>query len=293
MSAALRAIVALAVAGTAIYSGFVHRSPWIIALLSLSFTVLYIAGKLAQWRMLARSEGPAGVAKAVAVTLPVQAVLAGVFYLIGLGLGAIFAKREIAGALEPFDLTLAAGLLVFGVAASAIIYSVEAHAAEKAPAHQLSSGIREIMDETHELGQQSVAMPVQIFSLSRRLTDHPDRHEALGAMQQFFDDDNAFVRRVAYTALRFMGQAGRDADPVALDQRVVKGMSDEAVWVRYDAAWIAGVIKGDDTAYANALRQMIEDAVAAQANRADKSDAEHKALTRARESLKLVEARLG
>lgn len=293
MSGALRAIVALAVVGTAIYSGFAYRSPWIIALLSLSFTVLYIAGKLAQWRMLARSEGAAGVAKALAVTFPVQAVVAGVFYLIGLGLGAIFAKREIAGAIEPFDLTLAGGLLVFGVAASAIIYGVEAHAAEKAPAHLLSSGIREIMDETHELGQQVVAMPIQIFSLSRRLTDHPDRQEALGAMEQFFDDDNAFVRRVAYTALRFMGQAGRDLDPVALDAHVIKGMTDEAVWVRYDAAWIAGDIKGDDAAYANALRKMIEDAVASQVNRADKSDAEHKALTRARESLKLVEERLG
>jgi hypothetical protein len=293
MSGALRAVVALAVVGTAIYAGFVHRSPWIIALLSLSFTALYIAGKIAQWRMLARSEGSAGIAKALAVTVPVQTVIAGVCYLVGLGLGAIFSKREIAGSLELFDLTLAGGLLVFGVAASAIIYSVEAHAAEKAPAHQLSSGIREIMEETHDLGQQAIAMPVQIFSLSRRLTDHPDRHEALGAMQQFFDDDNAFVRRVAYTALRFMGQEGRDLDPVALDRRIVKGMSDEAVWVRYDSAWIAGVIKGDDTAFANALRQMIEDAVASQVNRADKSDAEHKALTRARESLKLVEERLG
>ena len=293
MSGALRAVVALAVVGTAIYAGFVHRSPWIIALLSLSFTALYIAGKIAQWRLLARSEGSAGVAKALAVTVPVQTVIAGVCYLIGLGLGAIFSKREIAGSLEPFDLTLAGGLLVFGVAASALFYSLEARAADKAPAHQLSSGIREIMDETHELGQQAIAMPVQIFALSRRLTDYPDRHEALGAMQQFFDDDNAFVRRVAYTALRFMSQAGRELDPVALDQRIVKGMSDEAVWVRYDAAWIAGVIKGDDTAYANALRQMIEDAVASQVNRADKSDAEHKALTRARESLKLVEERLG
>ncbi|MDO9383732.1 MAG: hypothetical protein Q7T86_12815 [Hyphomicrobiaceae bacterium] len=293
MSGALRAVVALAVVGTAVYSGFIHRSPWIIALLSLSFTVLYIAGKLAQWRMLARSEGAAGVAKAVAVTWPVQAIMAGVFYLIGLGIGAIFAKRDLAGAIEPFDLTLAGGLLVFGIAASAIIHTVEARAADQVPAHKLSADIREIMDEAHDLSQQAVAMPVQIFALSRRLTDHPDRREALVAMEQFFGDGNAFVRRVAYTALRFMGQAGRDLDPQVLDRHVVKGMGDAAVWVRYDAAWIAGIVKGDDAAYANALRKMIEDAVAAQANRADKSDAEHKALTRARESLKLVEERLG
>ncbi len=291
MSGVLRGITALAVSGTALYAGFAHRSPWIIGLLALSFTVLYIAGKAASWRVLAQ-QGAAAVLKALLVTLPIQGVVAGVFYLIGLGVGALVARREIAAALEPFDVTLAGGLLVFGIAASALIYTVEARA-DAAPAHELSAGIREIMDETHELGQQVVAMPIQIFALSRRLTDHPDRQEALAAMEQFFDDDNAFVRRVAYTALRFMGQDGRDLDPNNLDQHVIKGMSDAAVWVRYDAAWIAGVIKGDDAAYAIGLRQMIEDAVAAQVNRADKSDAEHQALTRARESLKLVETRLG
>lgn len=291
MGGAIRAITALAVVGTAVYAGFVHRSPWIVGLLAFSFTALYIAGKLPAWRLLARTEGIGGVVRATAATLPIQVVVAGVFYLIGLGLGALIARREIAGALETFDVTLAGGLLVFGIASSALLYTVEARA-DAAPAQELSDGIRDIVEEAGDLGQQTVAMPADIFSLSRRLADHGDRREALAAMQQFFGDDSAFVRRVAYTALRFMGQDGRDLDPAALDARVISGMSDPAVWVRYDAAWIAGDIQGDDAAYAGALRKMIEDAVAAQANRADKSDAEHKALTRARESLKLVEARM-
>lgn len=292
MSGAILAITAITVVGTAVYAGFAHRSPWIIALLALSFTAVYVTGKFPQWRDLARTRGAGSVLKAVTVTVPVQAIFAGTFYLIGLGLGALLAKRDIAENLEMFDVSLAGGLLVFGIAASALIYSSEVRAAGRPPAQQMSVGMRDIMDETHELGRLVVAMPVQIFSLSRRLTDHPDRMEALAAMARYFDDDNAFVRRVAYTALRFMGQTARDHDPEALDARVIKGMSDEAVWVRYDAAWIAGEIRGDDAAYANALRKMIEDAVATQANRADKNDAEHKALTRARESLKLVEARL-
>lgn len=293
MSGVMRGLTALAVIGTAAYAGFVHRSPWIIALLALSFTVLYIAGKFPQWRDVARTEGAGAVLKAVLVTLPVQTIMAGICYLVGLGVGVLVARREIAGSLETFDVTLASGLLVFGIATSALIYTVEARAAEPPTAgHPLSSGIRDIMDETHGLGQQTVAMPAQIFSLSRRLTDHSDRGEALAAIQQFFDDDNAFVRRVAYTALRFMGQEGRDLDAKALDERIVNAMADDAVWVRYDAAWIPAVIRGDDHAYADALRKMIEVAVAAQANRADKSDAEHKALTRARESLKVVEERL-
>jgi hypothetical protein len=293
MSGVLRIITAIVVVATAVLAGYLHRAPWIIVLLTLSFSTLYIAGKLPQWRLLARSEGAPGIVKAMALTLPVQAILAGVFYLVGVGVGAIVGGRELAARLESFDLALAGGLLAFGLVSSSIIYVAEAQAAAPDPQRDLSPEIRAVMDEAFELGQQSVAMPVQIFSLARRLADHPDRAETLAAMAQFFDDDSAFVRRIPYTALRFMGQAGRDADPQGLDRRIVQGMRDPAVWVRYDAAWCAGVITGDDEGYAVALRQMIEDAVAAQANRADKNDAVHKALTRARDSLKLVEARSG
>ena len=262
MSGALRIVTGLTVLGVAIYAGFLYRSPWIIALLTLSFTALYVSGKIEQWKLLARTQGAVAIVKALLVTLPIQAVLAGIFYLIGVGIGAIAGNRSFAERLEGFDVTLAGGLLVFGLAAGALIYAAEARAGAggTASAHTLSQGITSIMDEAFELGQQSVAMPVQIFSLARRLTDHDDRGEALAAMEQFFDDESAFVRRVPLTALRFMGQAGRDLDPQALDKRIIKGMSDPAVWVRYDAAWAAGEIKGDDAAFAAALKQMIQTA---------------------------------
>lgn len=291
MTGLLRAAIGFGVIGSAVAAGVLHRSPMIVGLLALSFTALYVVGKVSQWRMLASQSGAGAVAKALLVTLPVQAILAGVFYLIGAGIGALTSKREFAERLEAFDLALAGGLLIVGLAAGLCVHAMETRA-DVDPQKVLSPAIREVMDEAFELGQQSVAMPVQIFSLARRLTDHPDRSEAIAAMTPFFDDDSAFVRRIAYTALRFMGQPGRDADPAALDGRIISGMSDEAVWVRYDAAWCAGEIAGDDPAFAEALRQMIETAVAAQANRADKTDAAHKALTRARDSLKLVEARL-
>jgi len=292
MSGVLRIITAAAVVVTAVAAGYLHRAPWIVALLALSFTVLYVAGKLPQWRGLLRTQGWSNIARAVALTLPVQAIMAGVFYLIGVGIGAITGERDMAWRLEPFDVALAGGLLVFGLVSSSIIYAAEARAQSPAATAALSPEMRAIVDEARDLGEQPVAMPVQIFALARRLADHPDRAETLAAMHPFFDDESAFVRRVAYTALRFMGQAGRDADPAALDRRIVSGMRDDAVWVRYDAAWCAGDVVGDDAAFAAALRQMIEDAVAAQANRVDKNDAAHKALTRARDSLKFVEARL-
>lgn len=290
MAGALRIVSGLVIVGAAILAGCLFRAPWIVLLLAVSFTALYVGGKLAQWQMLARMHGAAAVLKALLVTLPIQAIVAGIFYLIGVGIGAVAGQRSFSDRLEGFDFALAGGLLLFGVAATAAIHVAEARA-EVDPEQALSSEIRAIMDEAFELGQQVVAMPIQIFSLARRLTDHPDRREALVAMQNFFEDDNAFVRRVAYTALRFMGQAGRDLDPETLDHRIVSGMGDDAVWVRYDAAWCAGEIKGDDAAFSSALGEMIEAAEAAGAGQLDENDAAHKALSRARTSLEVIRQR--
>lgn len=290
MLGAMRILSGLAVVGTAIAAGVLYRSPWIVALLTLSFTVLYVGGKFSQWRMLARMNGVGAVAQALALTLPIQTLLCGLFYLVGLGIGALFGQRNFADRLEGFDVALSGGLLVIGLIVTMAIHAGESRAASN-PEAVLSSEIREIMDEAFELGQQTVAMPIQIFSLARRLTDHADRQEALAAMENFFSDESAFVRRIAYTALRFMGQAGRDLDPANLDQRIVDGMSDPAVWVRYDAAWAAGEIRGNDGSFAAALKEMI---AAAEANGADalpENDSAHKALARARTSLEAVEQR--
>lgn len=292
MAGALRIGSGLVVVGTAIMAGFLLRSPWIVALLAVSFTALYVGGKFEQWLTVARLYGGGAVLKALLATLPVQAVVAGVFYLIGAGIGALAGRRGSARGLEGFDFALAGGLLAFGVLATTVLHAVETRAASD-PERVLSAEIRAIMAEAGELGQQAVAMPVQIFALARRLADHPDRSEALAAMGTFFDDDNAFVRRVAYTGLRFMGQAGRDLDPDALDRRIVQGMSDPAVWVRYDAAWAAGEIRGDDVAFAVALRGMIQAAEEAGADALDENDSAHKALVRARTSLAAVEQRRG
>lgn len=290
MAGVLRIVTGLLIVVTAVYAGFLHRSPWIIALLAASFTLLYVGGKLEQWRMLARMYGAVAVLKALVVTLPIQAIVSGVFYLIGVGIGALAGQRAFADRLEQLDVALAGGLLVLGVLATTAIHVAEARA-DVDPERELSAEIRAIMDDASELGQQVVAMPVQIFALARRLADHADKHETLAAMATFFDDDNAFVRRVAYTALRFMGQAGRDLDPQELDRRIVAGMSDAAVWVRYDAAWAAGEIRGDDAGFAAALTEMIRAAEAAGDDQLGENESAHTALVRARKSLDVVAQR--
>lgn len=296
MAGTLRLATGLLVIATAIAAGFWLRSPWIVLLLALSFTVLYVGGKLDQWRHVWMAHGPSAVAKTLVVTLPIQGVLAGLFYLIGAGVGALAGRSGFAARLDDFDFALAGGLLAVGLVATAAIHAAEAREQRVTPetmADVLSPEIRAVMDEAFELSQQVVAMPVQIFSLARRLADHPDKAETLAAMGEFFDDENAFVRRVAYTALRFMGQGGRDLDPTTLDRRIVSGMSDPAVWVRYDAAWAAGDIAGDDQAFAAALRAMILDAEASGADALEENDSARKALERARTSLTAVETRGG
>lgn len=296
LSGSLRILTGIAVVTTMGYAGFLHRSPWIILLFGVVFTVLYVQGKLPQWSLLLRTKGFAAVALSLCVTYPIQLVLAGVFFLVGYGLGAIVGDRPMATALEPFDYYLAAALLVPAFLIGLIIHALERSGKNEAAAagsEALSADILSILGDAAILGGQVTAMPIQIFGLARRLADHPDRDEALTVMEEIlFDDDNAFVRRVAYTALRFMGQEGRDLRPGPMDERMVKGMTDEAVWVRYDAAWIAGEISGDDKAFAAALQELIADAEEhEQAFDFDEGSAESKTLARARDSLEAVERR--
>lgn len=151
MTGVMRIVLGLLIVWVAILAGFLHRSPWIIALLTVSFTVLYVGGKLAQWQMLARMNGAAAVLKALLVTLPIQGIVSGLFYLVGVGIGAIAGQRAFADRLDGFDAALAGGLLIFGVLAMAVIHVSEARA-DVDPEQVLSADIRAIMDEASELG---------------------------------------------------------------------------------------------------------------------------------------------
>lgn len=292
MAVALRIGSGLVIVGTAILAGYWFRSPWIIALLAVCFTILYVGGKLAQWKAVVRTHGVGAVGKALAATLPIQTVLCGIFYLIGSGIGALAGQRAFADRLEGFDFALAGGLVVFGLSATVAVQVLEARGSTNSDAG-FSAEMKAIIAEASALGKQAVAMPVQIFSLARRLADHPDRQETLAAMERFFDAESAFVRRIPFTALRFMGQDARDLDPDELDRRIVEGMADPAVWVRYDAAWVAGEIVGDDAAFTDALSEMIRVSEAAGADGLDENAAEHKALLRARMSINAIEHRSG
>ncbi|MGH1419502.1 MAG: hypothetical protein ACRBCJ_11645 [Hyphomicrobiaceae bacterium] len=302
LSGTLRILTAATVVGTIGYVGYVHRSPWVIPLFAVVFVVLYAFGKLPQWIALWDRKGLGGILFAVLVTFPVQIFLAGLFYLVGFGLGAMIDDRPGVDGLTAFDIQLAAALFIGASVVSAIIFVLERNvgggddaADDDGSLHPveipLSSEIQLLMDEAAALSEQTVAMPIQIFSLARRFEEHNDLEEALVVLDAvLFDDENAFVRRVAMTAVRFIGQEGRDAQPTSIDARIIAGMKDPAPWVRYDAAWVAGELEIDHDRFQQSLERMIANAEHDTATN-DETSAEYNALERARKSLAVIEAR--
>src|SRR5688572_11974733 len=136
LSGTLRLLMAAAVALTPIVAGFLHRSPGIVVLLAPVFTVLYATGKWASWRLAWRTGGIGTMAAAVAVTLPIQALVAGMLYLVGLGLGALVAPGPTV-ALSRADALTALLLFVGGLAPAVVIIRLEEEGATapSAPLH--------------------------------------------------------------------------------------------------------------------------------------------------------------
>lgn len=114
--------------------GYLHRSPWIIALAAPAFTVLYALGKWPAWRAAWRAGGARQVALAALTTLPIQAVVAAVPYLVGLGIGMLAAGPAEIAALSRGDALFAGGLLAVGAGVSALIIRLEGGAGAAAPA---------------------------------------------------------------------------------------------------------------------------------------------------------------
>lgn len=121
----LRLTAGLLVVIAAIAAGWLHRSPWIVALATPAFTVLYALGKWNAWKTAWRVGGVKQIVLAALVTLPIQAVLAGVLYLLGLGLSRLITGYRPIAALSVTDVLATGMLFAVGVALSATIISLE------------------------------------------------------------------------------------------------------------------------------------------------------------------------
>ena len=121
----LRIITALTIVAALIAAGWLHRSPWTVVLATPTFTALYALGKWNAWRAAWHAGGVRQVALALLVTLPIQAIVAGVCYLIGLGLGTLFAGNQPIAALSLADIVGMVVLLAAGLAAGVAIIRME------------------------------------------------------------------------------------------------------------------------------------------------------------------------
>lgn len=178
VSGGLRLAFAAALLAVAGSLGFAHRHPTVILLIAAAFTVLYVAGKWRAWRALWAANGAAGWGKALPQTVAIQAVLASIVYLIGLGLGRLIAPQPMAAAISERDVLTLAALAGLGVLASFAIDRLEAP--EDPRGETLEDGIAPPAEGRSGSGQgegdfvvlPDPVTPETLFSAYRGSNDH-------------------------------------------------------------------------------------------------------------------------
>ena len=128
-AAVVRLAMALTVVATMIATGWLHRSPWVVLLATPVFTVLYALGKWHVWVAAWRATGATRIALTTLATLTTQGIVAGVLYLIGLGLGRLFRGLSPIAALSAEDVIWTGMLAAFGLVAGGVVIWLDNQAA--------------------------------------------------------------------------------------------------------------------------------------------------------------------
>lgn len=108
----LKIILGLALLFSAGWLGFMKHSPKTILIFGVVFTVLYIQGKWPVWRKAWEADGLKAWAVSIAVTAPIQFLLAGLIYLVGLCLGSFIGPDIAIQQLSVFDYKFAFTVLL-------------------------------------------------------------------------------------------------------------------------------------------------------------------------------------
>jgi hypothetical protein len=119
----IRSLAGLLLIGSVFMAGYFGRSPWIILLFGLVFTILYLTGKqaaAAAWR----SHGLAARLKILLPTFWVQIAVCGIFYLLGRGLDSFLHNHPI-GDFNRIDLIITGTVLVAGLLLNKLISLLE------------------------------------------------------------------------------------------------------------------------------------------------------------------------
>lgn len=112
---------------------------------------------------------------------------------------------------------------------------------------RFSEEISLLIEETKYLSGQDTAMPFQIFQLAGKFAPYPNKDEIIAAIDYIYNMDAGpfgFGRRVSLTTLRFIGAYHYSvAAQNTVDYLILRGLEDRAVWVQYDAAWVATTLR--------------------------------------------------
>lgn len=146
----LRLAASLLVVLTMVAVGWVQRSPWVVLLAAPVFTVLYALGKWNSWKLAWRSGGGSQIALSVLVTLPIQAVVAGVCYVLGVGVGRLVAGNRALAPLAASDVVTMAVLLAVGAAISFVVIRLESAAPAAAGFAPTPEGLPTVDEATVE-----------------------------------------------------------------------------------------------------------------------------------------------
>ncbi|WP_243372437.1 hypothetical protein [Microvirga solisilvae] len=230
------------------YAGARHLSFWVIPLGGLIFAAASIIERRELWAYALSTESVGKAVRQVLLTVATQIVVVAIFYLLMFGLAAIVTGRA---TFTPFGMHEAIVLLL-----TAAFFSLAAILKPMLGASSVPDDTLAILEEIDEIASSSIVMPVRIFQLASRIAQQRLGF-AVGLIEQCADNEESFhVRRVAFTAIRFMGLR---ENPL-LDVRAFldKGFADSHPWVRYDAVFAAEKLGFDDPALRSKLIEMAD-----------------------------------
>lgn len=133
LSGSLRMFMGVVIVLAVVVAGFLNRSAWLILLATPVFTALYALGKWDSWKRAWRTGGAKAIIIAILMTLPIQLILVGILFLIGLGASMLMGTSSDLQQLTSADVVAAVTLFLVAVGISSFINVLETRAAGDAP----------------------------------------------------------------------------------------------------------------------------------------------------------------
>jgi hypothetical protein len=230
------------------YAGACQLSYWMIPLGGLIFAGASIMERKTLWTHALSTSSAVKVVGQILITVAIQIFVVGIVFLLFFGLAAIVTGHA---AFTPFGLHEAIVLVLiaasFGFAAVLKSPSGSPLALDDTLA---------ILEEIDEIASSSIVMPVRIFQLASRISKQKLGFAVPLIEQCAANQDSFHVRRVAFTAVRFMGL--RDNPLIDVRAFLDQGFADPHPWVRYDAVFAAEKLGFDDPALRAKLAEIAD-----------------------------------